>query len=134
MGIFDKFFGNKAETPKHESTELEWFNLSSIEDFHAALKFSHTQPVLLFKHSTRCSISSSAISRLKRNWKGEQVDVKPFYLDLLNHRDVSQEIAIALEVEHQSPQMIIVKNGESIFDASHMNIDFNDVKKYAGKN
>jgi bacillithiol system protein YtxJ len=134
MGIFDKLFGSKTETPKHESIELEWFNLSTIEDFHAALKYSHNQPVLLFKHSTRCSISSSAISRLKRNWKGDQVNIKPFYLDLINHRDVSKEIEITLDVEHQSPQMIILKNGESIFHSSHMDIDFNDVKNYAGSN
>ena len=134
MGIFDKLFGNKTTTPIHNSTELEWFNLGSIEDLNAALEFSKEQTILLFKHSTRCSISSSALNKLKRNWKGEEVSIKPFYLDLINYRDVSSEIANKLKVEHQSPQMIIVKNGIAIFNSSHMDIDFNDVKTHASSN
>ena len=130
MGIFDKIFG-KDEEKKSMSNELEWYNLSSIEDLNAALEYSYEQPILIFKHSTRCSISSSAIDRLKRNWNGEEVNIRAFYLDLLSHRDISAEIAERLSVDHQSPQMIIVVQGVAIFNSSHMNIDFDDVKQHA---
>ena len=135
MGIFDKIFGgNNEESTKTNSGELEWFNLGSIDDLNAALEFSKEQPILLFKHSTRCSISSSAMDRFKRNWNGSEVNVRAFYLDLLNHKDVSAEIAERLNVEHQSPQMIIVKDGIAVFSATHMNIDFNDVVLHAPSN
>jgi bacillithiol system protein YtxJ len=131
MGIFDKLFGSKEDEFKPSAGELEWYNLGSISDLEAAISYSHKEPILLFKHSTRCSISSSALERLKRNWSGQSVKVRSFYLDLLNHKDVSQEIATRLGVEHQSPQMLLVKDGVAVFNSSHMDIDFNDVKAYA---
>jgi bacillithiol system protein YtxJ len=131
MGIFDKLFKRKQEAEIHQSDTLEWFNLASIQDLDAALEVSNSQPIMLFKHSTRCSISASALDRLARNWKGKEVNIRPFYLDLLNHRDVSNQIAERLQVEHQSPQMIVVSNENVIFYASHSEITFDDVKKHA---
>lgn len=133
MGIFDKLFGDTAKDSKSDK-ELEWLNLGSVEDLDAAIAHSFEQTVLLFKHSTRCSISSSALDRLTRKWNGEEVFVRTFYLDLLNHRDISSTIASKLNIEHQSPQMILVKDGVAIFNSSHMNIDFEDVKEYAPAN
>ena len=131
MGILDKLFGTKKIETVSDSKSLEWYNLGSITDLKAAIQYSNEQPILLFKHSTRCSISTSALERLKRNWNSSEVNVRAFYLDLLNHKDVSAEIAGLLRVEHQSPQMILVKDGAAIFSASHMDIDFEAVKKYA---
>jgi len=132
MGFFDILFGRSGqEQEEPQSKKLEWLNLASISDLDAAIAFSHTKPVLIFKHSTRCSISASALDRLGRFWDGDQVSVKTFYLDLLNHRDISDEIAARLNLEHQSPQMIIVKDGVAIFNASHGMIDFSDVKTHA---
>ena len=94
MGLFDKIFGNKEnEDTTNSGTELEWLNLSSETDLDAAIENSKQIPVVLFKHSTRCSISSSALNRLHRNWNGEEVNVKMFYLDLISHRDISSAIA-----------------------------------------
>jgi bacillithiol system protein YtxJ len=131
MGIFDKIFGNKKVEVPEPQEKLEWFQIASVADLDAAIEYSQHQPILLFKHSTRCSISSSALDRLQRNWKGLEVNVKAFYLDLLSHRDISSDIAAKLQVEHQSPQMIIVKDGKAIFNASHMDISFDDVNQYA---
>lgn len=131
MGVFDKIFGKRKVEVSEPTEKLEWFQLATVEDLNAAIEYSQHQPVLFFKHSTRCSISSSALDRLQRNWKGLEVNVKAFYLDLLSHRDISADIASKLQVEHQSPQMIIVKDGKAIFNASHMDISFDDVKQYA---
>ena len=54
-------------------------------------------------------------------------DLKPYYLDLLSHRDISRKIAELFDVEHQSPQAILVQNGEAIYDASHYDISFAEI-------
>lgn len=99
-----------------------WKNLTSVEDLHAALEASNTQPVVLFKHSTRCSVSLMAKRMLDSTWN---LPIDAYFLDLLAHRDVSNAIAEELQVEHQSPQLIVVKDGEAIHHASHgaINVD-----------
>jgi bacillithiol system protein YtxJ len=76
-------------------------------------------PVLIFKHSTRCSISSMAWDRLKRGWN-ENVEALPvYYLDLLNYRNISAEIAERFMIQHESPQALLISNGRCIWNASH---------------
>ena len=133
MGLFDNLFGNKENSEEQNSKEPQWLGLHSVSDLDAAIEASSEVPVVLFKHSTRCSISSSALSRLSRNWDNELVNVKPFMLDLLSYRDVSAAIGDKLNVIHQSPQMIVVKNGKAVFTSSHMDINFDDVKEHAPK-
>jgi len=85
---------------------------------------------LIFKHSTRCAISSTALSRLERNWKDEEVTpLKMYYLDLLSHRNVSQHIAESFDVEHESPQLLIVKEGNPILVRSHLAIAYDEIQK-----
>jgi bacillithiol system protein YtxJ len=108
---------------------LPWKKLETISDLKQALDLSFEMPVLLFKHSTRCSISDMALGRLERNWNGEESIMIPYYLDLLQHRDISNEIATLLHVTHQSPQAILVRNGQSIFDASHSEISLAILKE-----
>ena len=98
-----------------------WNKLESIADLEDAIKKSHDSNILLFKHSTRCSISTTALSRLERSW--QENGTIPYFLDLLNHRDISAAIETTLGVQHQSPQAIVVKDGKSIYDASHMMIN-----------
>ena len=128
MGLFNNLFKGKDE---ENSSNDQWKSLQSIDDLDMAIEASNETPVLLFKHSTRCSISSSALSRIERNWKDEETSITPYFLDLISYRDVSGAIADKLSVPHQSPQMIIIKNGKAVFDSSHMDINFNDVVKYA---
>jgi bacillithiol system protein YtxJ len=86
--------------------------------------------VLIFKHSTRCAISDAALSRLERNWKSEKViPFKMYYLDLLSHRNVSQLIAQSFDVEHESPQVLIVKEGNPVYVRSHLAITFDEIQK-----
>ncbi|TNF08335.1 MAG: DUF2847 family protein, partial [Bacillota bacterium] len=53
-----------------------------------------------------------------------------YFLDLLNHRDVSNEIANRFQVVHQSPQLILIKNGVAVYNASHSEIQAEVLEKY----
>lgn len=83
----------------------------------------HTDsPVLIFKHSTRCSISRMAWDRLQRTWAFSEETLPVFYLDLLNFRELSNQVTEAFSVEHESPQALLVKNGRCVWFASHNGI------------
>ncbi|MCP4441964.1 MAG: bacillithiol system redox-active protein YtxJ [Aureispira sp.] len=106
---------------------MNWKDLTSIEELENILQESHQHPVAIFKHSTRCSISSTAKNRLERGWNFESNQVTPYFLDLIAHRNVSNAIADQLGVVHQSPQLIVIKNGKAVYDASHMTIYVDDI-------
>jgi bacillithiol system protein YtxJ len=109
---------------------MNWHPLTSTEQLDEILEESKSTPIVIFKHSTACSISSTAKSRLERQWNGLGLDhVKPYYLDLLSYRPVSNEIADALQVPHQSPQLLLVQDGVCTYDASHLGISLDAVKK-----
>jgi bacillithiol system protein YtxJ len=91
------------------------------------MELSHQQPVAIFKHSTRCSISRMALKQFENEFDMEGI-VTPYFLDLINHRDISNEIATRFEVYHQSPQLLLIKEGKSIYDASHSDIDAVELK------
>ncbi|MDB9931533.1 bacillithiol system redox-active protein YtxJ [Flavobacteriales bacterium] len=122
MGLFG--FGGKEKKEK-----MSWSKISSEKELDEAIALSHEKPVMLFKHSTRCSISSMALSRIESEWGFSQEEIVPFYLDLIAHREVSNAIASKLNVFHASPQMILVKEGKSVMDASHNEIRASLVKE-----
>jgi bacillithiol system protein YtxJ len=83
---------------------------------------------MLFKHSTRCSISDAALGRFERKWKDENSTlIKPFYLDLIAHRDISNAIAARYDVMHESPQALVILNGKCIFSQTHMSISLDEI-------
>jgi bacillithiol system protein YtxJ len=105
---------------------MNWNELTSMEQLDTVVNESMQQPVVIFKHSTRCSISSMAFDRLQRSWDNGD-DIKPYYLDLIEHRDISNQIVEKFGVRHQSPQVIILKGGQVIYDNSHMGISYQAV-------
>lgn len=112
-----------------------WHKLTDISQLNDIQHLSKEQSsngltVLLFKHSTRCSISSMALSRLESKWKDDE-KIPTYYLDLLNHRDISNEIESLYSVEHASPQVLLIKNGECIFHASHTAINAAEILEAA---
>lgn len=111
------WFGSSSKS------DFPWVKLTSPEQLDELLIQSEKTPVLLFKHSTRCNISAMALSRFENNWKAEQEQCTCVYLDLLNHRDISQQIAEKTGVMHQSPQAILIKNKQIVYDDSHGSID-----------
>ena len=107
---------------------MNWLPFESESDLEKIIEESFNKPQAIFKHSTRCSISSVAKMRLVSSWSFDD-DLPVYYLDLLSYRDLSNLIAQKFNVEHQSPQLIVLKNGESIYHESHLNISVNDVKQ-----
>jgi len=101
---------------------MEWKPIRSLLDIKEAVFQSQQNPIMLFKHSTRCAISIMAKSRLERNWSKTENKVQPYYLDLLNFRDVSGYIAEKWLLKHESPQALIISKGELTFHISHEGI------------
>lgn len=112
--------------------DKNWKTLENIKQIDAIKEESERHPVMIFKHSTRCSISSMAWDRLKRNWKPEDSEaIVPYYLDLIRFRNISDAIAKEFGVSHESPQVIIIKNGSAAYDTSHMGINYKDILSQA---
>ena len=109
---------------------MNWKDLTSIEELNSAISTSNDTLVVLFKHSTRCSISRMALKILEMGWDESLASVDAYYLDLLNHRDVSGSIAERFDVEHQSPQMQVLKGGAVLGVSNHSDINADEVKKH----
>ena len=108
---------------------MRWNALKSVDQISQIRSASKEKPVLIFKHSSRCNISRTSLDRLERNWKDQEVgDVQLYFLDLLSYREVSNRIAEEFGVEHESPQVLIIKNEQSAYDRSHFEIDYNQIK------
>ena len=111
---------------------MNWLNLKEIKQLEAIKKESANSPVLIFKHSTRCSISATSLARLERNWNESQSKgIRPYYLDLISFRSISSQIEKDYSIEHQSPQALLIKDGKCIFDSSHMAISFDEIIRHA---
>ena len=115
MGLFSSFKSS-------DKVAFPWIELTSSEQLKQAIETSVDHPIILFKHSTRCSISTMAKSRFESKWNTDLSNVSIYYLDLIAHRNISNEIAELTGIEHQSPQAIVLKNKEVIYDASHSEI------------
>ena len=113
---------------------MEWIQIDNESAFSKIKEESKEKPVVIFKHSTRCSISAAALARLERSWKKEEMNGTNFYfLDLLTFRPLSLKVAEEFDVEHESPQLLLISNGECVFHSSHMSISYNEVKNQLGK-
>ena len=113
---------------RSEKKQMNWNKLNTAEQLDEIKKESKERPVMIFKHSTTCPISTTSLSRMERNWKDEDSkNIKAYYFDLLSNRVLSATIASTFGVEHQSPQVLVIKNGESVHDELHFGISFKDV-------
>ena len=124
MGIFDRLFGGASATEKLDG----WQILESQDQLDEIIARSNDVPVLLFKHSTRCSISTMAQSRLFSQWNFTTEEIDAWYLDLIAHRDLSNKIAQDLEVAHESPQVILIRNGKAVYHESHGGITVEGIR------
>ena len=104
---------------------MDWKNLTSIDQLDTITANSFNTPQVLFKHSTRCSISSMALNRLESSTPPTGIDF--YLLDLLQHRDLSAAIADKFKVHHESPQVLVIMSGECTFDESHMGISMDEI-------
>jgi bacillithiol system protein YtxJ len=117
---------------KTEKVSVPWKNIVDISQLEEVDQRSKEKAVILFKHSTRCSISAMSLSRFERTYQ-EEAAFEPYFLDLIAHRDISNAIAERYGVKHESPQAILIKNGKPVFDSSHMGISFAELNDQAEK-
>lgn len=127
MSLFKNIFGSSEE--EKQPSKMEWKQLSDLDQLNDVVDLSNEKAVLIFKHSTRCSISRFALKQFENDFDLEE-KITPYFLDLLNHRDVSNEIATRFEVFHQSPQIILIKNEKAIFSSTHDAINADDLKRF----
>ena len=104
---------------------MNWIPLQTEAQLEDIRSRSSDRPQLIFKHSTRCSTSAVVKGRLERAQKPETIDF--YYLDLLNYRPVSNKIAHIFQIDHESPQVLLIRNGQCIYDESHMGITMDDI-------
>ncbi|MBW1297544.1 bacillithiol system redox-active protein YtxJ [Aquimarina litoralis] len=123
MGLFGKLFGSEDSEPKEEKQALPWQELKSLDQLDTIADASNVKTQAIFKHSTRCGISRMVIKNFESGFDVSENQVDLYYLDLLNHRDISSEIAAKFQVYHESPQFIVIRNGETVYHASHSSID-----------
>ena len=127
MSLFKSLFGDSNE--EATNSKLDWKPLTDIGQLDEIVDLSNEKPVAIFKHSTRCSISRMALKQFENEFDLED-KIAPYFLDLLNHRDISNEIAVRFSVEHQSPQILLIKNGKAIFATSHSDIDAKFLERF----
>jgi len=138
MGLLNKIFGGSSESK--EEKVLPWIPLKELEQLNFIETKSRTKTQVLFKHSTRCGISSMVMNQFIDMYGFTEKELDLYYLDLLNYREVSNEIAAKFQVLHQSPQLLVIKNGVVVAHASHGSINDmlkdleNDMSKFLAKN
>lgn len=104
---------------------MNWITLKNESQLEDIKKRSTHRPQLIFKHSTRCSTSALVKGRLERAEESEAIDF--YYLDLLSYRPVSNKVADTFSVGHESPQVLLIRNGECVYDESHLGITMNEI-------
>ena len=108
---------------------MNWIPLLNEQQLEEIKKNSGSRPQVIFKHSIRCSVSSMARSRLDRNEFPKGIDF--YFLDIVNHRSISNKIAADFHVRHESPQVLLIKEGECVYDESHSGIDMDEIRANA---
>ena len=105
---------------------MDWKTLTTEDQLTEIKQRSATVPQLIFKHSTRCAISSMAKSRLDRAKTPAEVDC--YLLDLIRYRDISNKIETEFMVNHESPQVLLINHGECVYEESHNGISINEIE------
>lgn len=109
---------------------MEWIPLTSEAQLTDLISKSANRPQVIFKHSTRCSISSVAMQRLKKGLVPGEFDF--YFLDLITYRFLSNKVEQQFDVQHESPQILIIRNGTCVYDESHLSITVDDIIENVG--
>ena len=109
-----------------KTNNFNWLVINDEASYSDAINNSFNERILIFKHSTRCSISTLALNRIESKSEGKSIKFC-YYLDLLSFRDISNKIAEDFNVFHQSPQILVIKNGKCVFHTSHSNINWDNI-------
>ena len=104
---------------------MHWIHLTDEEQLKQIITKSQIRPQVIFKHSTRCSISAVALQRLQKVAQPSDIDF--YFLDLLAYRGLSNKVAESFKVHHESPQVLVIRDGDCVYDESHMGISMNEI-------
>ncbi|MEP7277383.1 MAG: bacillithiol system redox-active protein YtxJ [Bacteroidota bacterium] len=110
---------------------MHWILLTTEIQLQQIIEHSAARPQVIFKHSTRCSISSMAKNRLERNHQ-RPPSIDFYFLDLLAHRALSGKIAAVFDTPHESPQVLLIKNGHCVYNDSHTGISMEEILEKSG--
>lgn len=130
MGIFNTIFGSNKGSEKESEEKSPWITLTSLEQLDAIEHKSAARTQIIFKHSTTCGVSRMVLNMFQKNplLQGNSLDF--YFLDLHRHRQISNEIAQKFQVLHQSPQLLVIRNGQTVAHGSHGGINEMDLEKY----
>jgi bacillithiol system protein YtxJ len=104
---------------------MHWIHLTDEEQLKQIISKSQIKPQVIFKHSTRCSISAVALQRLQKTSQPSDIDF--YFLDLLANRHLSNKVAEAFKIHHESPQVLVIRDGECVYEESHLGISMNEI-------
>jgi bacillithiol system protein YtxJ len=104
---------------------MKWIPLTTETQLQEIIDLSKNTPQVIFKHSTRCSISSMALNRMEQADQPANIDF--YYLDLIQYRPISQQIAELFSVYHESPQVLLIKDGNCTYSETHMGISMGEL-------
>lgn len=130
MGFFDKMFKSERDIAKEELKKVPWTQLTDEDTLDEIAEISFETPVAILKHSTSCGISRMVLRQFEQEYNLEEGKFKLYFLDLLNYRSVSNKIASKFNVPHESPQLIIIKEGKVVYDASHSEVSAGSLDKF----
>jgi bacillithiol system protein YtxJ len=130
MGLFGNVFGNKNSEKKKEKEPLPWIPLNALDQLERIELNSKSKTQVIFKHSTTCGISRMVMNMFKSNYDFSIDQIDLYYLDLHAHRSVSDETGYKFQVIHQSPQLLVIRNGVTVAHASHGAISEIDLSRF----
>ncbi len=131
MSFFNTVFGTSNE--KNPLSKVGWRSLTDLGQLNEIIDLSTEKPVVIFKHSTRCSISRMVLKQFENEFDFND-KVVSFLLDLIEYRNISNEITSRFGVQHQSPQIILICDGKAVYNASHESIEAAKLVKYLAGN
>lgn len=130
MGLFSNMFGGNTDESQPKANKIEWISLNSVDQLEDIKAASSVKPQVIFKHSTTCGISRMVLNMFTSSNAIEPRTMDMYFLDLLANRDVSNAVAEKFQVMHQSPQMLIIKNGVVVAHDSHGAINELELANY----
>ena len=130
MGLFGSLFGNKQEEASKEKKSIPWVPLTTLDQIGEIEKKSISKTQVIFKHSTTCGISRMVMNMFNESYDFSETQLTLYYLDLHAYRELSNEVGYKFQVIHQSPQLLVIKNGTAVANASHGAISELDLSNY----
>ena len=128
MGLFDKF-KSQRDIVKEEIKSVPWIALEREGQVEEIAEISANTPVLIFKHSTTCGISRMALKQFEKEYDLGKKQIEPYFLDLKQYKTLSNLVASHFGVHHESPQVLMIKNGNAVYNESHGGISVGAVKE-----